>query len=176
MLLLALAPTGWAEEAPESREPPHVSLANIWSGALILVWKTSPRSWLWGYTPYDARYWGNNANWRIKSNKDSSLTFVNVATGTCMTAYSSSGLTHETCSPGDARQAFLPILAQSGAMQLKSVSLGLCVHTYSSSDYRYAFGVSFTKCSGSDERVNSQRLWTIHPAMTSSTVSSHDEL
>lgn len=175
-VVLAVAQLATAQGKERSDSGPDISLANIWSGALITVWKTAQRSWLWGYTPYEARTWGDSVNWRIRYNKDSSMTFVNVAQGTCMTAYSAAGLTHDACTPGDASQSFLPILADSGAIQLKSVSLGRCVHAFASANYRFAFGLNLIECAESDRVADSRLLWTIHPAMVDSQVVPHDEL
>ncbi|PFH07827.1 cytolethal distending toxin subunit A [Collimonas sp. PA-H2] len=153
-----------------------ISISNVWSGAIIVVWATGGNSWLWGYTPYDAQSFGQNNNWSIQYNNNSTFTFKNVQQNTCMTAYSTSGLTHNSCEAGATNQQFQPILTDSGAIQLKSVSLqNKCITTFESSDYKYAFGLNFTNCASQGEEADSKQLWALNPATSKAKVSSHDE-
>ncbi|RZF23482.1 hypothetical protein EVC45_44290 [Paraburkholderia sp. UYCP14C] len=162
--------------AQSSGKLSRISISNTWSGAMIVVWAHKPGNWLWGYTPYDAKSWGDYNNWSVIYNNDSTITFKNVGQGTCMTAYSIKGLTHETCSQS-ANQKFQPVLSESGAIQLKSISLkNQCIHAFASSDWKYAFGVNFTTCALPGEAVDSNQLWTLNPEVKNSRVSPHEEL
>jgi len=150
--------------ADESESATNISISNVWSGALIVVWATSSNNWLWGYTPYDAKTFGENNNWSISYNSDSTVSFKNIAQGTCMVAYSEKGLTHNTCDNQSSNQKFQQILTGSGAVQLRSQSLGQCVTADESANYKYAFFVHFTPCASQGEEADSKQLWVLNPA------------
>ncbi|KMZ13471.1 Cytolethal distending toxin subunit A [Candidatus Burkholderia humilis] len=160
--------------AAEADTPNRTAISNVFSGALITVWATRPNNWLWGYTPYDARSWVDLYNWDVIYNSDSTLTFKNRKTNYCMVAYDGRGLTHNTCNGGN-NQKFSLWPTASGAVQIKSISLGKCIKIGSKSN-EWAFKVEFTDCTESGSVVDTRQLWILGPERNASKSAPHDKL
>lgn len=135
-------------------------ISNTFSGRLIIVYDLSVNNWLWGYSAYSADSWSDVYNWGVTYNADSTLTFINKKTNTCMVAYSDRGLTHNTCT-GKNDQKFSLWPTASGAVQIKSVSLGKCIAVDSSDNT--SDNIKFHECTAPGNTVPTRQLWTIGP-------------
>lgn len=152
------------------------AISNVYSGALITVWKWANNSWLYGYTPYDARKWVDVYNWEIIYNSDSTLTFKNRRTNNCLqAAYHSKGLVHNKCNKSFGTQKFSLWPSASGAIQIKNVKFQECIEVADSSE-SYAFNLILTTCAEPGSVVDTKQLWVLGPERNASKSAKHDEL
>lgn len=111
----------------KQRTPPTVSIMSPTSG-IITVWALEEGNWLWGYSPYDSKNFGDSRNWTVIDNANGSVTFRNKRTDTCMAAHGN-GIIHRYCDPENLDQQFDLVPLTNGAMLIKSASQSRCLRT-----------------------------------------------
>ncbi|AWX15898.1 hypothetical protein CEP48_06765 [Mergibacter septicus] len=130
-VLLGAVPTPLPEKQVKAtvkrRTPPTVSIMSPTSG-IITVWALEEGNWLWGYSPYDSKNFGDSRNWRVIDNPNGSVTFRNKRTDTCMAAHGN-GIIHRYCDPNNLDQQFDLVPLTNGAMLIKSASQSRCLRT-----------------------------------------------
>ncbi|RIY32864.1 hypothetical protein CKF54_04000 [Psittacicella hinzii] len=109
-------------------DQPLVSIMSHTSG-VITVWATAPNNWLWGYSPFDSQSFGDLRNWYFIKNSNGSVSFRNLATGTCMAAYGNRGIVHVQCNPQSLEQQFDLLPLSNRAVAIKSASNSQCLRT-----------------------------------------------
>lgn len=150
---------GMTRSSGSSRTLPMVSIMSYTSG-IITVWATAANNWLWGYSPFDSKDFGNLRNWYLLRNANGSVSFKNVQTGTCMASYKT-GIIHTACDRNQLAQQFDLVLLTNGAVLLKSAENQQCLYTplFRSTTY---MSLMFARCAQEGQMTTDQQ-WFITP-------------
>lgn len=139
---------------------PVVSIMSHTSG-IITIWATTPNNWLWGYSPFDSKSFGDLRNWYLLENANGSVSFRNVATNTCISAHNSSGIVHFPCDDQSLAQQFDLLPLTNRAVAIKSASNGQCLSTPLFRSTLY-MALVFSPCIQQGELTKEQQ-WFIAP-------------
>nr|AHJ58636.1 cytolethal distending toxin protein A [Avibacterium paragallinarum]AHJ58639.1 cytolethal distending toxin protein A [Avibacterium paragallinarum]AHJ58645.1 cytolethal distending toxin protein A [Avibacterium paragallinarum] len=143
---------------------PMVSIMNHSSG-VITVWALAPNNWLWGYSPFDSKSFGQLRNWYVLKNANGSVSFRNVRTKTCMAAYKN-GIIHSECNRNKLSQQFDLLSLTNGAVALKNAGNQKCLRIPERRSTVY-MPITFVKCPTGDQFTVDQQ-WFIAPPILDS--------
>ncbi|OBX05991.1 hypothetical protein QV06_00090 [Gallibacterium genomosp. 3] len=143
---------------------PKVGIMNYSSG-LITIWAVSPNNWLWGYSPFDSKSFGNLRHWYILKNPNGSVSFRNAEIGTCIAAHGN-GIVHIGCNPNNLDQQFDFLSLTNGAVAIKNAFNQLCLRTpiFRSTTY---MPLTFANCVKVGQNTLDQQ-WFITPPIEDS--------
>lgn len=97
-------------------------------GIALTVWATNPGNWLWGYPPFNSIEFGKARQWRILTRSNGKISFQNVQTGTCMSAYKN-GVIHLPCRENNPSQLWNINPFSNRAIQLQNEATKTCLQT-----------------------------------------------
>ncbi|CAM3866697.1 hypothetical protein ACLS0F_06405 [Avibacterium endocarditidis] len=143
---------------------PMISIMNNASG-IITVWAIARNNWLWGYSPFDSKTFGNLRNWYILKNANGSVSFRNVRTNTCISAYKT-GIIHTGCNPNSLSQQFDLLPLTNGAVALKNAANQECLRIPMKRSIVY-MPITFTKCLSGEQTTIDQQWFIIPPILDS---------
>ena len=104
-----------------------ITLMNA-GGGVLTVWATNPGNWVWGYTPRDSLNLDNARQWKILSRANGKVSFVNVQTNTCLSAYKN-GVIHMPCDSNNPAQIWNLNTLANRATQIQNEATKMCLQT-----------------------------------------------
>ncbi|EOI5174400.1 RICIN domain-containing protein [Campylobacter jejuni] len=135
------------------------------SGAALTVWALRPGNWIWGYTLYSSRPFGDANVWQLIEFPQNKVMIKNVKTLTCLNAYGE-GIVHYPCDQSNYAQFWTLLPMDNGAYQIQNLATKQCIQT-PIHDVMKEFNLSYykiflTECVKSGEK-NLDRQWYIAP-------------
>lgn len=141
---------------------PMVSIMNNSSG-IITVWALAVNNWLWGYSPFDTKSFGQIRNWYVLKNANGSVSFRNVQTGTCMSAYGN-GIIHSYCDRNNLNQQFDLLPLTNGAIAIKNANNQQCLRIPEIRSTVY-MPITFARCLIGEQPTIDQQWFIIPPIL-----------
>lgn len=142
------------------------------NGAVLTVWALNPGNWIWGYSLYNSRPFGDARVWQLIEFPDDMVMIKNAKTNTCLNAYGN-GIVHYPCDQSNYAQFWKLFPMNNGSFQIQNFATQKCIQNSIGDvmrDYRLSyFGIFLTNCLRSKEK-NLDRQWYITaPAFTAKT-------
>lgn len=157
LFALCLLSSG-AEASDEIIRGTDVSIYNIGNGDLIYSYKQQPNKYLYADTAWELKSWGIESKWRIFYTDDGYMILQSRKSGLCIQYYGKEwGVIEHNCNADKDEQKLLPVLTETGAVQLMFARMGeICMYSavHVGKFYPYA-GV----CKSDDEYT-----WALIPA------------
>lgn len=120
----------------------EVSVYNIGNGDLVYSYKQQPNKYLYADTAWELKSWGVESTWRIFYTEDGHMLLQNKKSNLCIQYYGTDwGVIEHTCNADKDEQKLLPVLTETGALQLMFDRMGeICMYStvYVGKFYPYA--------------------------------------
>lgn len=97
-------------------------------GGVLTIWATNVGNWVWGYAPRDSLDLGNARQWKILSRANGKVSFVNLQTNTCLSAYKN-GVIHMPCDSDNPAQIWNLNTFANRATQIQNQATNTCLQT-----------------------------------------------
>ncbi len=97
-------------------------------GGVLTVWATHVGNWVWGYAPRDSLNLGRAREWKILSRSNGKVSFVNLQTNTCLSAYKN-GVIHMPCDSNNPAQIWNLNTFANRATQIQNEATKTCLQT-----------------------------------------------
>lgn len=98
------------------------------SGTALTVWALAAGNWLWAYPPFNSVDLGSARQWRVLTRANGKVSFQNVLTKTCMSAYKN-GVIHVPCQERNPSQLWNLNPLSNRALQLQNEATKTCLQT-----------------------------------------------
>lgn len=133
------------------------------NGAALTVWALAPGNWIWGYSLYNSKAFGDARVWQLIEFPNDMVVIKNVKTNTCLNAYGN-GIVHYPCDQSNHAQFWKLFPMSNGAYQIQNFATQKCIQTPISNvmkDFSFSFfNIYLTNCLKSGEK-NLDRQWYI---------------
>ncbi|WP_407712403.1 RICIN domain-containing protein [Campylobacter coli] len=133
------------------------------NGASLTIWALNPGNWIWGYSLFASRPFGDTRAWQLIEFPNNTVMIKNAKTFTCLNAYRN-GIVHYPCDQTNFAQFWRLYPMTNGAYQIQNFATQQCIQT-PVSNVMEEFNLSFyniylTDCLKEKEK-NLDRQWYI---------------
>ncbi|EPA1555302.1 RICIN domain-containing protein [Campylobacter lari] len=133
------------------------------NGAALTVWALNPGNWIWGYSLFNSKTFGDARVWQLIEFPNNTVMIKNAKTLTCLTAYGN-GIVHYPCDQSNHAQFWRFFPMSNGAYQIQNYATQQCIQTTVSNvmeefNFNY-YSIFLTSCLKPREK-NLDRQWSV---------------
>lgn len=133
------------------------------NGAALTVWALASGNWIWGYTLFNSKPFGDARVWQLIEFPNDMVMIKNAKTNTCLNAYGA-GIVHYPCDQSNHAQFWRLFPMSNGAFQIQNFATQQCIQTPITNvmtDFNFSFfNIYLTSCLKTGEK-NLDRQWYI---------------
>ncbi|AJC86829.1 cytolethal distending toxin, subunit CdtA [Campylobacter sp. RM16704] len=133
------------------------------NGALLTVWALAAGNWIWGYTIFNSKGFGDARVWQLIEFPNNMVMIKNARTNTCLNAYGK-GIVHYPCDQTNHAQFWRLFPMSNGSFQIQNFATQQCIQTPITNvmnDFNFSFfNIYLTSCLKFGEK-NLDRQWYI---------------
>ncbi|EMS7184344.1 RICIN domain-containing protein [Campylobacter lari] len=133
------------------------------NGAALTVWALAPGNWIWGYSLFNSKSFGDARIWQLIEFPNNTVMIKNAKNLTCLNSYGN-GIVHYPCDQSNFAQFWRLYPMSNGAYQIQNFANQKCIQTPVNNvmkDFSASyFNIYLADCLKSGEK-NLDRQWNI---------------